>query len=183
VFSYQPGEPLAAYALYFDHAPGKGHDDKFEFVSSAYQLFKSACYRASRDSLTCTTSHNPHEQTSMDASARFAQICRNCHSARIGELAAQRRHTASDNCVSCHMLKRRPSDAIRVTITDHYIQRTPKPDPEGLPVEQNSSDTPPYRGEVQLYYPRQSNGDAELCLAVAQVKNQANLKDGISAPC
>ena len=36
VFSYQPGEPLGAYALYFDHAPGKGHDDKFEFVSAAY---------------------------------------------------------------------------------------------------------------------------------------------------
>ncbi len=28
-FSYQPGEPLADYALYFDHAKGAGHDDKF----------------------------------------------------------------------------------------------------------------------------------------------------------
>ena len=182
VFSYQPGEPLGAYALYFDHAPGKGHDDKFEFVSAAYRLFKSACYRASRDSLTCTTCHNPHQQASMgeDTSARYAGICRNCHAARISELAAKRRHTASGDCVSCHMLKRRPSDAIHVTITDHYIRRAPKPDPGRLPVEQNSSNTPPYRGEVKLYYPRQSNGDAELYLAVAQVKNQANLKDGIA---
>jgi hypothetical protein len=36
VFSYRPGEPLGNYAVHFDHAPGTGHDDKFEIVNAAY---------------------------------------------------------------------------------------------------------------------------------------------------
>src|SRR5438067_351736 len=29
-FSYRAGEPLSDFLVYFDHAPGTGHDDKFE---------------------------------------------------------------------------------------------------------------------------------------------------------
>jgi hypothetical protein len=44
VFSYRPGEPLESYALYFDHAPGGGREEKFEIVGSFYRLKKSACF-------------------------------------------------------------------------------------------------------------------------------------------
>ena len=60
VFSYRPGEPLEKYALHFDHAPGSGHDDKFEIVSAAYRLRKSNCFQKS-GTLTCTTCHDPHQ--------------------------------------------------------------------------------------------------------------------------
>src|SRR3989454_3566880 len=40
--SYRPGEPLANFMLHFDHAPGSGHDDKFEIAGSAYRLRRSA---------------------------------------------------------------------------------------------------------------------------------------------
>src|SRR5271169_3826183 len=40
-YSYRPGEPLTAFMLFYDHAPGRGKDDKFEIVSSAYRLRKS----------------------------------------------------------------------------------------------------------------------------------------------
>src|SRR5439155_10338721 len=58
-FSYRPGEPLGEYFLYFDHAPGTGHEDKFEIAHAAYRLRKSACFQASQ--MTCTTCHNPHQ--------------------------------------------------------------------------------------------------------------------------
>lgn len=45
-FSFRPGEALTDFALYFDHAPNSGWDDKFEINHSAYQLSRSACFRA-----------------------------------------------------------------------------------------------------------------------------------------
>jgi tetratricopeptide (TPR) repeat protein len=182
VFSYRPGEPLADYALYFDHEPGKGYDDKFEFSSAPYRLFKSACYRGSR-ALTCTTCHDPHRvQTDP---AHYSQVCRSCHARRIRALVENRRHAESEDCVSCHMAKRRPTDAIHVTITDHLIRRIPDRDAPSI-VERNSANTPPYRGKVVLFYPPEiragsaNSENAELYLALAQVKNQANLSQGIA---
>ena len=46
VFSYRPAERLANYVLHFDHAPGTGHEDKFELVSAVYRLRKSRCFEA-----------------------------------------------------------------------------------------------------------------------------------------
>jgi Flp pilus assembly protein TadD len=161
VFSYRPGEPLASYALYFDHAPGAGHDDKFEFNGAPYRLRKSACFLKSEGKLTCTTCHNPHG----GPRTNYREVCRSCHSSA---------HDVGD-CVGCHMPQRRPSDAIQVMVTDHYIRKRPDPDPKGPAIELNDADTPPYRGPVALYY----GVPDELYVAVAQVRNQANLSQGI----
>jgi hypothetical protein len=60
VYSFRPGEPLGDYLIHFDHAPGTGHDDKFEINSSAYRLRQSPCFQKSAGRLTCTSCHNPH---------------------------------------------------------------------------------------------------------------------------
>lgn len=171
VFSYKPGEPLEEYALFFDHAPGTGHDDKFEFAGAPYQLKKSRCFTESRGSLTCTTCHNPHRP--QDAS-EYDRACQQCHS------TLKSAHAAQEKCVSCHMPKRRPQDAIHVTITDHRIRKTAMPEPMAIPVERNGSNTPAYRGKVVLYYPETIADDPtrDLYSAVAQIVNQANLKEG-----
>jgi predicted CXXCH cytochrome family protein len=183
VFSYRPGEPLGDYMLFFDHAPGAGYDDKFEFTSAPYRLRKSRCYLESRGALTCTTCHNPHQASDgPGAAARYTRVCQSCHAAAIERLVRQERHPASANCVSCHMLERRPSDAIHVRVTDHYIRRSPDRELTGPLVERNGSNTPPYRGKVVLYYPDTiaEPSDRDLYVQSAQIKNQANVKEGLT---
>ncbi|MEO8370410.1 MAG: tetratricopeptide repeat protein [Candidatus Solibacter sp.] len=175
-FSYRPGEPLESYALHFDHAPGAGHEDKFEFSSSPYRLQKSACFQKSAGQMTCTTCHNPHDvPRGADAEARYSQACRGCHS---GALSAA--HPAATACISCHMPRRAPSDAVQVAVTDHYIRKRPEAAPSPA-VEANDLTTPPYRGPVLPYYPPDlaHTPENELYVAVAQVTHEANLAKGI----
>ena len=47
-YSYRPGEALGDYIVHFDHAPGTGHDDKFEIVSAAYRLRQSRLFYQER---------------------------------------------------------------------------------------------------------------------------------------
>jgi len=175
-FSYQPGEPLGDFALFFDHAPGTGHDDKFEIAHAAYRLRKSTCFEASE--MTCTTCHNPHAvPRGQQAIDHYQAVCQGCH-----QSAHASGTPAPGACIDCHMPKRRAEDAVHVVMTDHYIQRR-KPAGDLLAPRQEVHDEEEttYRGEVVLYYPPQlpPTPESELYLAVAQVRNGANLKPGI----
>jgi len=64
-FSYRPGEPLGDFMLHFDHAPGQGHEYKFEITGSVYRLRKSQCFQKSNGALKCTTCHDPHDTPRM----------------------------------------------------------------------------------------------------------------------
>jgi Tfp pilus assembly protein PilF len=181
-FSYRPGEPLENYRLAFDHKPGTGHDDDFEVVHQAYQLRKSACFRKSQ--MTCLTCHDPHIQLrGEEATKHYIAICISCHVKAHAagfpseDGIATRTSTTGPNCLTCHMWKRRTSDAVHVVMTDHYIQRQrPKEDPLA-PKMQGSSY---YSGEVVPYYPtsldRIPNG--ALYLAIAQTEDDSNLAAG-----
>jgi predicted CXXCH cytochrome family protein len=184
VFSYRPGEPLAEYAIHFDHAPGSERKDKFEIVNQAYRLRQSACFLKSGGAMTCTTCHDPHNvPRGGEATRHYVSVCQSCHEDRIKTLTAAARHPSSFDCVSCHMPKRRTDDVVHVVMTDHYIQRT-KPSRDLLaPITEEEAGTNEndYMGEVALYYPPglPSTADNELYLAVAQVILNSNLKDGI----
>jgi len=175
-FSYRPGEPLGDFALFFDHAPGTGHDDKFEIAHAAYRLRKSACFEASE--MTCTTCHNPHSiPRAQEAVEHYETVCRSCH-----EQVHRAGTPGRGSCMDCHMPKRRSEDAVHVVMTDHYIQRR-KPTGNLLaPLKEiHDEEETTYRGEVALYYPRElpTTPESELYLAVAQVQHSANLDAGI----
>ena len=170
-FSFTAGEALGNFALYFDHASGTGHDDKFEIAGSAYRLRKSRCFLESGGRMTCLTCHDPHGARNVAAS------CRQCHST----LAAK--HPDGADCASCHMPRRRTEDAVHVVMTDHLIQRRPPARDllAGL-AESHPDPSHEYKGEVVPYYPAPFPADAEgrLYAAVAQVRDGRNLTAGIA---
>ena len=183
VFSYRPGEPLADYILHFDRSDTDSNSDRFEFASAAYRLRQSACFTKSPNQLNCTVCHNPHEPANTPAARRrYTTACLNCHQPMLQKLIAARRHTAEQACATCHMPKRAPSDAIHTQITEHRIQARPAPLPTGKLLEQHDGNTPPYRGRVALYYPQQhaQTSEHELYLALAQVRHDANMTQGLS---
>jgi predicted CXXCH cytochrome family protein len=175
-FDYRPGEPLADYFTFFDHASGTGHDDKFEIAHAAYRLRKSACFQASQ--MSCTTCHDPHQiPRGAEATQHYTAVCRNCHASV--HAAAK---TSMANCIECHMPKRRTEDVVHAVMTDHYIQRQ-KPGKDLLkPVQESDfAKDDNYRGEVALYYPARvpQSPENDLIVDVAQVHDGANLKSGI----
>ena len=174
-FSYQPGEPLSAFTLFFDHAPGAGKDDNFEIVSSAYRLRKSQCFIRSSGKLTCTTCHNPHDiPHGPSAADHYNSVCRQCHTAAVTALIAAKKHTQNSGCIDCHMPKRRTEDVVHGVMTDHLIQRRRPAANLLAELSERAAKDAEYRGEVVPY------GDADdLYTAMAQVSAKSNLQAGI----
>jgi predicted CXXCH cytochrome family protein len=183
-FSYQPGEPMGAFILNFDHAAGKGRDDKFELVNAAYRLRKSACFLKSNGKLLCTTCHNPHDiPRGADAARHYTAVCRQCHAGAFDRTVASGKHARSDDCTGCHMPRRRTEDVVHVTATDHYIQRRkPAGDLLAEIPERHETGADAYRGPVVLYYPESlpHTPENDLYLAIAQVNQRSNLDEGIA---
>jgi tetratricopeptide (TPR) repeat protein len=179
-FSYIAGEPLSAFELIFDHAPGSGREDKFEIAGAAYRLRKSRCFLQSKGTLTCETCHDPHHiPRGGEAVKHYDEVCLKCHAAAV---ATQARHPASANCAGCHMPKRKTDDAVHVVMTDHRIQRSHDGDLHTELRERFPSRGEPYEGRVVPYYPPSlgNGGEEALYLAVAQVANRSNLRPGIA---
>lgn len=182
-FSYNPGEPMGAFILTFDHAAGAGRENKFEIASAAYRLRRSACYLKSNDKLLCTTCHNPHDiPRGKEAAVHYTAVCRQCHASAFDRLVESGKHPRSFDCIECHMPKRRTEDVVHVAVTDHYIQRRP---PAGdlladMP-ERHETSSNAYRGPVALYYPEElpHTPENDLYRAIAQVNQRSNLSDGI----
>ncbi|MBI1355488.1 MAG: tetratricopeptide repeat protein [Acidobacteria bacterium] len=175
-FSFEPGQRLADYALHFDHAAEAGRGNKFEVVGAAYRLRASRCFQSSKGALTCTTCHDPHHlERGASGRARHNAICRNCH-AQTGTASGP--HTTDADCVSCHMPQRPAEDALHVRMTDHRIQAPPSPGAAQLADETGGE---AYRGRVDLYYPPrlENDPDREIYLALAQVRDFANLDTGL----
>lgn len=181
-FSYRAGEPLEDSILYFDRAANGGQEQRLEFAGEAYRMRLSACFRESKGAFTCLTCHNPHDIPRGEAAARYyTAVCQGCHRATVENLVQTGQHPASQDCVGCHMPKRKPVDALNTVVSDHFIRKRPAPEPVGTRVELNDSTAAAYRGEVVLYYPPTlaKTPQNDLYLAVVQVKQGANLEAGL----
>jgi tetratricopeptide (TPR) repeat protein len=183
-YSFVAGEPLSNFLLVFDHAPGTGHDDQFEIVnSSAYRLRKSQCFLKSNGAMTCTTCHDPHQEShGAEAAKHYSDACRQCHTDAFQSAVSAGRHPAAAECVNCHMPKRRTEDVVHAVMTDHLIQRRLPPGNLLADLPERHGDAAEYRGEVVPYYPQPmpSTGENALYRAVAQVALRNNLQTGLA---
>jgi len=174
-FSYIPGQPLVDFAISFDHAPGTGHESKFEAVSSVYRLRQSRCFLDSGGKLECATCHDPHRIPRGEEAVRhYSKVCLQCHtSTHPAGVAA----TVVD-CVTCHMPKRRVDDAPHVIMTDHLIERRA---PANALLEFAERPAEEYHGEVVPYYPSPLPETPQNALyrAVAQVGLGNNVASGL----
>ena len=182
-FSYGPGEPLSNFILHFDHAPGAGREDKFEIAGAVYRLRRSVCFQKSRGALQCTTCHSPHDiPRGEEGKSHYTNVCRACHEDAVKQLVNSGKHPRSDDCISCHMPKRRTDDVVHAVMTDHLIQRRkPVRDLMAQMPERHETEEGAYHGEVVLYYPQTlpEGPDRDLYIAVAQVSHKTNLTQGV----
>ena len=179
-FSYVPGQPLADFELAFDRAPGK--NQSFEVAQGGYRFRESQCFLKSAGKLQCTSFHNPHDiPRGEPAAAHYNQVCLGCHVA-VTRVSAPGPHQAGANCIGCHMPRRRTDDAVHIVMTEHRIAPYPRPaDLLAEKPERAETQATSYQGEVVPYYPAPlpSSEDNQLTLAVAQVRDQSNLKAGL----
>jgi Flp pilus assembly protein TadD len=183
-FGYMADQPLNRFSSYFSRDPEKGRTDNFEIVNAPYRLRQSRCYLKSEGALTCETCHNPHDlHKGPEAVSYYSNICMKCHAASLPAQIALHKHPASNDCVSCHMPKRRTEDVVHAIMTDHLIQRRPPPAKELLAERQEISEIPAnaYHGEVKRYLldGEGPSSTDDLYGALAQVIDSSNLETGI----
>jgi len=183
-FGYAANQSLASFNSYFSRDPEKGSIDNFEIVNAPYRLRQSQCYLKSEGALTCETCHNPHDlHKGPEAASYYTPICMKCHAANLPAQIALHKHPASNDCVSCHMPKRRTEDVIQAIMTDHLIQRRQPPFQDLLAERQEVPEIAAnaYRGEVKRYLLDHENPHSkdDLYDALAQVIDKSNLETGI----
>jgi len=183
-FGYMADQTLSNFNSYYSRDPKSGRTDNFEIVNAPYRLRQSRCYLKSEGALTCETCHNPHDlHKGPESVSYYAVICMKCHATTLPSQIALHRHPASNDCISCHMPKRRTEDVIHAVMTDHLIQRRPPPASELLAAREELPETPAnaYHGEVKRYLLDHENPGStdDLYDTLAQVIDSSNLETGI----
>ncbi len=95
-FSYVPGEPLAAH---FRTDVGK-HPEEDHTTNQDQYVRQSRCFQAT-ETLTCTTCHDPHRDSSAEHSA--ASVCNQCHTPADCPEQPRLPEAVRGRCVDCHM--------------------------------------------------------------------------------
>lgn len=149
-YSFRPGQDLAEYLVPLDFDDGRPRNARFEINHHPYRLRQSRCFIESGARLNCMTCHDPHRKVPAEqAAAHYRAACFTCHAADACRTDAHAAAGVSpDDCVSCHMPRRRTQDVVHVVMTDHLIARRV----EGEPLAALAETPPPHGGRPELYW-------------------------------
>jgi predicted CXXCH cytochrome family protein len=175
-FSYIPGQPLLDFAIFFDYARGSGRENRFEGVGGAYRFRQSRCVLESGGKLECASCHDPHDvPRGAQAMRQYSGVCLQCHP---GFSHPSGITASAEDCITCHMPKRRAEDGPHMIFTDHRIQKFA---PANALSEFPERPGEEYHGEVAPYYPLPLPATPENALyrAVAQVGMRSNVAAGM----
>jgi len=184
---FQPGESISTYEAYYVRA---GANITARGVSEVEQFSQSTCKRASGDSMSCTSCHDPH--FTPDAQHRasfFRDRCLACH--KQPDFAANH-HPENQDCTSCHMRRTAAANILHVAWTDHRILKLPDDSPSPPQNQGPVQLTPIFspgataRDLAMAYYQALLEGDREFeASAWEQLKHErpaiANDKEALDA--
>jgi hypothetical protein len=132
---FRPGKPLNEtlniFLVPFDEEHAPPRDDLLEHYLS---MRLSRCYRESGGGLSCVKCHDPHVQPSVaETAGYFRKKCMTCHSEQSCTAPSNERNqtTPPDDCVECHMPKRKVLAVSHAALTNHRIvARAEEPFPQ-----------------------------------------------------
>lgn len=117
---YRPGLPLTDFRIDYQV---KARNRPMKVVGHVEQMRLSGCWTAPGSTLTCTTCHDPHQDTLPENKVAFyREKCLECHGAAdcgLPEQAAGRTQSG-DNCAGCHM-PQVATDIPHIAFTHHRI--------------------------------------------------------------
>lgn len=127
-FDFRAGQHLDDVWTFVVRAKGKSNQDSSEAVTQVEQMLSSKCYVKSEGRLKCITCHEPHSRPLKDNfDAHYKDRCATCHNSASVECSElpDRRSSANDSCISCHMPKVDASDVPHMSQTDHRLLKKP----------------------------------------------------------
>lgn len=131
IYDVRAGEPLHAYRM--NYVEAEPTVDWFQLTSHSDRLTRSACFRAAKGKLVCTTCHEPHKTSRGEPASHWRKGCLVCHTEAACTAPAADRRAKDDACADCHMRKDTPGDFrlqvsdIHLPITDHWIRKRVSP--------------------------------------------------------
>lgn len=124
---FRPGSQLDETLSIFQVPFRRSAPPKDDLLEHYLSMRLSKCYRASGAKLSCTTCHDPHVQPSgEEAPLYFREKCLNCHksSSCIASSVVRQSTSPPDNCIECHMPKRKLAVISHSALTNHRIVST-----------------------------------------------------------
>jgi predicted CXXCH cytochrome family protein len=145
LYEFRPGDDLSDFVRYYVLS-GDGKDS-VRAVSQFEALAQSACKRATGDTMTCTTCHDPHASPSIPQRAAYYRAkCLACH----GDPFAAKHHVEQQDCTTCHMPRVSTIDVGHTQDSDHRILRVPAGPHQGASLEPRLTRFPPDKEEDSL---------------------------------
>jgi hypothetical protein len=117
---FRPGLPLTDFRIDY-HV--KAANAPMKVVGHVEQMRLSRCWTAEGSTLTCTTCHDPHQDTlPQDKVAFYRAKCLECHTVQACGLPETdaRRVATNDHCAGCHM-PQVETDIPHIAFTHHRI--------------------------------------------------------------